>query len=56
VVASRAAEQRAQLEWERDVQREKMCRVIDREMAVALWEKAVRSSHNRCCQDYCNDD
>jgi hypothetical protein len=41
VVASRAAEERAQLEQERDVQREKMRRVIDREMVVARWEKAV---------------
>jgi hypothetical protein len=37
VVASRAAEERAQLE----VQREKMRRVIDREMAVATREKVV---------------
>jgi hypothetical protein len=35
VVASRAAEERAQLERERDVQREKLRRVIDQEMVVA---------------------
>jgi hypothetical protein len=40
-VASHAAKERAQLEWEREVQREKMCSVIDREMAVATREKAV---------------
>jgi hypothetical protein len=40
-VASRAAEERAQLELERDVQREKMSRAVDREMAVARREKAV---------------
>jgi hypothetical protein len=41
VVASRAAEERAQLERECEVQREKMRRVIDREMAVATREKAA---------------
>jgi hypothetical protein len=41
VVASRAAEERAQLERERDVQREKIRRVIDREVAVAHREKAA---------------
>jgi hypothetical protein len=41
VVASRATEERAQLEREREVQRKKMRRVIDREMAVATREKAV---------------
>jgi hypothetical protein len=40
-VTSRAAEERAQLERERDVQREKMRRVIDREMTVARREKVV---------------
>jgi hypothetical protein len=41
VVASRAAEERAQLERERDVQREKLRRVVDREMAVTRQEKAA---------------
>jgi hypothetical protein len=41
MVASRTAEERAQLERVREVQREKMRRVIDREMAVATREKAV---------------
>jgi hypothetical protein len=41
VVASRTAKERAQLERERDVQREKMRRVIDQEMAVAHREKAA---------------
>jgi hypothetical protein len=41
VVASRAAKEWAQLEREREVQREKMRRVIDREMAVAIGEKAM---------------
>jgi chromosome segregation ATPase len=41
VVSSRAAEERAQLEQEREVHREKMRRVIDREIAVVTWEKAV---------------
>jgi hypothetical protein len=40
-VSSRNAEERAQLEWERDVLREKMRRTIDREAAVAQREKAV---------------
>jgi hypothetical protein len=40
-VASRAAEKRAQLERESDVQREKMRRVIDRETVVAWREKAA---------------
>jgi hypothetical protein len=40
-VASHAAEKRAQLEREREVQREKMHRVIDREMAVATRDKAA---------------
>jgi hypothetical protein len=38
VVASRAAEERAQLEREREVQREKMRRVINREIAVVVAE------------------
>jgi hypothetical protein len=41
VVASCTTEEQAQLEREREVQREKMRRVIDREMAVATLEKAV---------------
>jgi hypothetical protein len=41
VVSSRAAEERAQLEREREVQHEKMRMVIDREMVVATREKAV---------------
>jgi hypothetical protein len=41
VVASRAAEERAQLERERNVQRGKIRRVIDREIAVTRWEKAT---------------
>jgi hypothetical protein len=41
VVASHAAEERAQLKREREVQRKKMRRVIDREMAVARREKAA---------------
>jgi hypothetical protein len=41
VVASRTAEEQAQLERERDVQCEKMRRVIDREIAVGRREKAA---------------
>jgi hypothetical protein len=41
VVASRAIEEWAQLERECDVQREKLRRVIDQEMAVAWREKAA---------------
>jgi hypothetical protein len=41
VVTSCTIVERAQLEWERDVQRKKMHRVIDREMAVARREKAA---------------
>jgi hypothetical protein len=40
-MSSRAAEERAQLEQEREVLREKLGRVIDREIAVISWEKAV---------------
>jgi hypothetical protein len=41
VVASRTTEERAQLEQEREIQREKMRKVIDREIAVVSREKAV---------------
>jgi hypothetical protein len=41
VVSSCAAEERARLEQEREVFREKMGRVIDRENAVVSREKAV---------------
>jgi hypothetical protein len=41
VLASRAAKERAQLEREREVQREKIHRVIDREMGVVTREKAA---------------
>jgi hypothetical protein len=41
VVASRTVEERAQLEQEREVHREKMRRVIDREIVVVSQEKAV---------------
>jgi hypothetical protein len=41
VVASRAAKERAQLKREREVQHEKMRRVIDREIAVVSQEKAA---------------
>jgi hypothetical protein len=50
-VASHAAEEPAQLERERDVQRKKMRRVINREMAVAWKEKEVdlkeRTAHHK---------
>jgi acylphosphatase len=41
VVASCATGEQAQLERERDVQRDKMHRVIDREIAVTHWEKTA---------------
>jgi hypothetical protein len=41
VVSSRAAEERAQLEQEREVHHEKMRRVIDREIAVMSRKKAA---------------